>query len=133
MKVVAIVFSCLFVIGCCCAAKEKTAAEKAEDARKEAEAKAKADALERRCGKPCENFFSRCSELVKASLLRPNTADISVLWDRVYDRDEATCLERIGSTVTSQNLFGVEIKHRFQCSYNPKTTKTIRLDFITLD
>lgn len=133
MKIVSIFFSCLFIVGCCCAAKEKTAVEKAEDARKEAEAKAKADALEKKCGKPNEQLFSRCVDLVKASLLRPSTADVSYVWGRAYDRDEATCLERTGSTVTSQNLLGVEIKHRFQCSYNPKTTKTIRLDFITLD
>lgn len=122
---------CLIIVGCCC--RQKTKAEKEAETKEVAVQKAKAEALQRKCGDANASLSSTCMDLVRRKLLNPSSADFSLIMGRAYERDEETCIERYSSTVDVKNGFGVVIKYRFQCKgYNSKNSKPIvELDYLT--
>ncbi len=73
-------------------------------------------------------FYSACKQIIREHLLVPSSAKFQPIWDAKITVD------RFGRRywegyVDSKNAFGVKIRNRFRCTYNPKDN-VVRAEFV---
>ncbi|RTH04555.1 hypothetical protein CSW50_02445 [Thermus scotoductus] len=68
------------------------------------------------------DIYTACTELVSRQLKAPRTAKFQPVWEatQIMGKDEKGNIIWVG-WVDAQNAFGVYLRNRFVCTYNPKT------------